>query len=519
MTRKYIPTRFSSVDHGNIATFEVQPSEILTVFGELLSNDKLEFKLIEATDESSDQAGFVIWYIFGVPGDTSFIAAYIKVQDGVFPSVASLHPGATNYERKIQSLFGLKVDGIADERPLLLHQNWPKGLYPLRKDFDYEKRPAVAANSYVFNHVGGEGIYEISVGPIHAGIIEPGHFRFSVAGEEIMLLEPKLGYTHKGSEKLLERLGLEQKLKLSEKISGDSSFSHSLAFVGAVEELAGINVPRRAEYLRTVYAELERLANHLGDIGFIMLDASYNFGGAQGARLRERLMQINDHLSGSRFLRNVNVYGGVSKDISPEQSHELIKDLTSIAKDLGQVIAVAENSVTLMGRLKGAGTLPRKVADDLGIMGLAGRAVGIKSDTRVDYPYGAYDEVVLKHIALETGGDVYARFSVRIKEVHSSIELILSALKSMPAGPICAQQSTELILRKNSLAISSVEGWRGEIIYFIRTDSRGEICRVAVRDPSMVNWQALPYAGFRQMVPDFPLINKSFNMSYSGNDL
>jgi Ni,Fe-hydrogenase III large subunit len=218
-------------------------------------------------------------------------------------------------------------------------------------------------------------------------------------------------------------------------------------------------------------------------------------------------------------LRNVNVYGGVSKDISPEQSHELIKDLTSIAKDLGQVIAVAENSVTLMGRLKGAGTLPRKVADDLGIMGLAGRAVGIKSDTRVDYPYGAYDEVVLKHIALETGGDVYARFSVRIKEVHSSIELILSALKSMPAGPICAQQSTELILRKNSLAISSVEGWRGEIIYFIRTDSRGEICRVAVRDPSMVNWQALPYAGFRQMVPDFPLINKSFNMSYSGNDL
>jgi Ni,Fe-hydrogenase III large subunit/Ni,Fe-hydrogenase III component G len=517
--KKYIPQNAKTESFGNATIFEVSTAEIISLANNLNNNESLELKLITAIDERKERGCFRIWYIFGAPRGNLFIIPYIELKNTEeFPSLTPSIHKAWNWERKIQTFFGLKPVGHPDSRPIVLHENWPNDVFPLRKDFNWQERPKQAQGEYQFQKVDGEGIYEIPVGPIHAGIIEPGHFRFSVAGEEILLLEPKLGYVHKGSEKLFEQLLLADKLRLSEKISGDSSFSHSLAFCQGIEELSNTAVPARAQYLRVIYAELERLANHFGDIGAIMVDAGFNFGGANGARIREMIMQINERLTGSRFLRGVNAIGGVTKDIKDNENNKLSADLENIIKDFSEVIDIAENSASLLNRLKGTGVLPLEVAKNHGVTGVAARSVGIAGDARADYPYLAYDKLGFSEVESEADGDVYARFRIRIKEAFSSTKIIQKALKDMPRGAICACPE-KITLKKKAVSINIVEGWRGEILYFIVTDGQGNISRVVPFDPSFMNWQVLGLAGVGNIVPDFPLINKSFNLSYSGNDL
>lgn len=516
--QQYIPENAKIERLDNAVVFEVSVSVIKEVAHDLLRNKNLSLKLITATDERKDRGCFKIWYIFGEPKEHAFIVPFIQLKNAEeFPSLAPAIQEALNDERKIQTFFGLKPVGHPDPRPIILHENWPSNAFPLRKDFDRTRRPENAHDVYQFQKVEGEGIYEIPVGPIHAGIIEPGHFRFSVAGEEIIHLEPRLGFTHKGSEKLFEFLPLHEKVRLSEKISGDSSLSHSLAFCQAIEQLSGMKAPKRARYLRVIYAELERLANHFGDIGAIMIDTGFNFGGAHGARLREIIMRINERLTGSRFLRGVNKIGGVAQDISADGKKALLADLTRIAKDFSEIIEVAENSTSLLNRLKDTGILPHEIAKQYGVSGIAAKAAGIPSDARADYPYAAYDELRLTEIATEQTGDVYARFRVRVKEAHASITIIQNALRELPEEHLALPKN--IALAKDALAISIVEGWRGQIVYFVTTDSHGDVSRVAPCDPSFVNWSALGGAGPGNVVPDFPLINKSFNLSYSGNDL
>ncbi len=518
-SQQYIPKDAKVEVCNNAAIFEVAISEITAVVSDLCLHNKLSLKLITATDERAENGCFKIWYVVGVPKDNLFIIPFIELENTTeFPSLSRIIYEALDYERKIQTFFGLTPIGCRDSRPIILHENWPADVFPLRKDFDWQTRPPKGSGSYPFQEVKGEGIYEIPVGPIHAGTIEPGHFRFSVAGERIVLLEPRLGFTHKGSEKLFEVLSLDNKIRLSEKLSGDSSFSHSLAFCQALQTLSNIRVPVRARYLRVIYAELERLANHFGDIGAIMMDTGFNFGGSQGARLRELVMQKNERITGNRFLRHVNVIGGVSKDIGDREKSALSLELENIGKDFSEVIAVAENSTSLLNRLKGTGVLSALIAKNHGVVGVAGKAVGISNDTRVDYPYAAYDELLLDEVATEQSGDVYARFRVRIKEAYASIKMIQDALAKLPEGPI-SRPNADVAFNKNSLAVSMVEGWRGEIVYFVTTDAGGNISRVAPRDPSFINWAVLRDAGFDNVIPDFPLINKSFNLSYSGNDL
>ena len=515
--QQYIPKNTTTKWHGNTAVFEVSHAEIVEVAQALYKN--LPLKLITAADERQESGVFKIFYVFGVPKENAFVVPFIQLKNTKeFPSLTPTIHEAWGYERKIRTFFGLTPVGHPDSRPLILHENWPSDEFPLRKDFHWGKRPEKAKGLYAFEKVEGEGVYEIPVGPIHAGIIEPGHFRFSVAGEEILLLEARLGFVHKGTEKLFEVLSLPQKVQLSEKVSGDSSFSHSLAFCQAVESLNDIPIPKRARLLRVVFAELERIANHIGDIGFIMLDTGFNFGGTNGSRLKEMVMQINEYLTDSRFLRGVNAIGGAAKDISKEQQRETLKRLETIIKDFSAVVDIARDNASLLNRLEGTGILTGQVAVAHGIVGVAGKALGIEKDARVDYPYAAYDELQLNEIAKEQKGDVYARFNVRIKEVYASHELIKNALEHLPEGELCARSKT-LSLKKNALGISIVEGWRGDIVYFITTDSEGNISRVAPRDPSFVNWIAVGLAGPGNIVPDFPLINKSFNLSYSGNDL
>ena len=307
---------------------------------------------------------------------------------------------------------------------------------------------------------------------------------------------------------------MEKKILLSERISGDSSFSHSLAFCEALETLTATKVPERAQYLRLVYAELERIANHIGDIGFIMLDTGYSFGGANGSRLRESVMRQNELLTGSRFLRGVNIPGGVSRDITEESALEMRRFLAELRKDLAELIRIADGSASLMNRLAGTGVLPKGVAEDYGVVGVVARACGIKKDVRVEHPYAAYASLT-PEITLEKKGDVEARFRIRIAEVLESMRLIESALSALPKGHLSAPLRP---IPQEGIALSAVEGWRGEIAYAILAED-GVISRVKVRDPSFINWQIYPYVPSTDMVPDFPLINKSFNLSYSGNDL
>lgn len=513
---KYFPAK-ANVDFGhNTALFEVSTDDLSGVINDLYFKHNLPLALVTATDERKENGCFKIWYIFGVPKENVFVVPYIQLKNTEeFPSITPLLHQALNYERKINSFFGLTPVGHPDLRPIILHENWPTDIFPLRKDFGWEIRPKEAHSDYEFQRIDGEGIYEIPVGPIHAGIIEPGHFRFSVAGEEIMNLEARLGFVHKGSEKLFEVLSLNDKVRLSEKISGDSSFSHSMAFCQALEQLSDTAPTKRAKYLRVIFAELERLANHLGDIGAIMTDTGFNFGGANGARLREMIMQINEELTGSRFLRGVNSIGGVTKDIVEKK--QLLDELKAITKDFKEVIAVAENSASLFNRLNNTGRITREIAKDHGVTGVAAKAVGIPDDARMDFPYAAYDEVDMVKIEVETKGDVCARFYVRIKEVYSSMEIIQNALHELPEGAIKTHFSGTF--KRNAVAINIVEGWRGQIVYFVTTDASGNISRVTPNDPSFMNWSVLGRAGLTNIVPDFPLINKSFNLSYSGNDL
>lgn len=504
---------------GNTSVFEVKSSELANTVTDLITNKNFILKLITASDDRAEQGCFKIWYILALPKENIFLVPFIRLENTEeFPSLTPFVHSAWSYERKIRTFFGLNPAGHPDSRSLILHENWPKKSFPLRKNFNWQERPKMEQGLYKFQKVEGEGMYELPVGPIHAGIIEPGHFRFSLAGEEIMLLEPLLGYAHKGTEKLFEILSFEKTVKLSEKVSGDSSFSHSLAYCQAIESLSDTVVPERALYLRVLYAELERLANHIGDIGAIMLDTGFNFGGAHGARLREEIMQINERLTGSRFLRGVNIVGGVSKDITEEGIKKLSEDLKNILRDFNEVIEVAHGSTSLFNRLKDTGVLSRETVLNHGATGITARCVGIETDARADFPYAVYHRLSSENVEVEHTGDVFARFNIRIKEVHHSVALLKKVLLDIPKGKI-SSRGKEIKLKTNSSVVSIVEGWRGEIVYFITTDSHGKISRVAPRDPSFVNWTVVGAAGLGNMVPDFPLINKSFNLSYTGNDL
>ncbi|MEK7122959.1 MAG: NADH-quinone oxidoreductase subunit C, partial [Patescibacteria group bacterium] len=356
--KKYLPDSTTLEMCNNLVLFEVEPEKLAEVCTDFHVRHNLPLKTVVALDERSEKGGFRIMYIFGVREKNVFIAPSLVLKDGVeFPSMTSVLPEVAFYEREIKEFFGLQPIGHPSSGRWLLHNNWPEGVYPLRKDFAWNERPEEIQKENEFAKLQGEGVFEIPVGPVHAGIIEPGHFRFGMAGEEIISLEPRLGYVHKGVEKLFEILPLEKKITLSEHVSGDTAFTHSLAFCGALESLAGVTVPARAQYLRVIFSELERLANHIGDVGLILLGTAFNFGSSQGARLREEVLQVHERLTDSRFLRGVNTIGGVTKDISNEHQAHLTQELDRIEKEFRGMMSVVDKSLIIANRLSGTGTL------------------------------------------------------------------------------------------------------------------------------------------------------------------
>ena len=474
--------------------------------------------LLWAVDHRPRRDAYELFYLFTVGERTEWLLLCCELEgdERLFPSITPHIHAAKWYEREIRDLFGLIPRGHPDLRRLVRHEHWPKGAHPLKKDFAWDTVLKRQQWRYAFRHIEGEGVFEVPVGPIHAGIIEPGHFRFSVAGEPIMQLEVRLFWKHRGIEKLFERRRLTEAVALAERVSGDTTVGHSLAYCQAVETLLGLDAPPRARYLRTLFLELERLHNHVGDVGAICNDTAYALAHAHCSRLKEGILQINDRLAGSRFLRDVNRVGGVGVDPGQEQLDQLVVELDSIERDFTELEGILFANASLTDRLEGTGVLSRQIASDHGVTGVVGRASGIDRDLRRDRPFAAYEELPVK-VALYRYGDVRARMRVRIDEIHESIRLIKEVRARIPLGTTLAESSH--MPAPGAWSISAVEGWRGEILYVVMAGDDGLIHRCKVRDPSFVNWPAIQWAVLGNIIPDFPLINKSFNLSYAGNDL
>jgi Ni,Fe-hydrogenase III large subunit len=348
---------------------------------------------------------------------------------------------------------------------------------------------------------------------VHAGIIGPGHFRFSVAGEPIINLELRLGFVHRGVEKLFEGKLYTEAVGLSECVSGDSSFAHSLAFTKSAEKISGVTVPARVNILRAVFLELERMYNHVNDIGGMAVDVGFSFPGAYASIIKEAILQLNENLSGNRYLRKINVVGGVISDIDGSKKQFLLDSLKSIKSDFNELVRILNSSVSFMDRIDTTGVLRKKTAEDLGVSGLLGRASGIPTDLR-KYFSGIYRESGFK-ISVRESGDVLARLCLRISEFEESIRLIeVFAAKLAKAQGLRISPGI-----KGASALGYAEGWRGPVLYWLETGPSGLIERCKIVDPSFLNWQGLSFAVLGNIIPDFPLCNKSFNLSYSGNDL
>jgi len=470
-----------------------------------------------ANDERPLCGRFALYYVFAVRGQNCFIILkyYVAEEKPVFKSITVDIHQAHLYEREIKDMFGIIPEGHPDSRCFVFHGNWPENTYPLRKDFNGSHKPPFVKRDQEFMRIEGTGVYEIPVGPVHAGIIEPGHFRFSVAGEPIINLEAQLYFVHKGIEKLSEGTSIEKCFYISERISGDETFTNSLAYCQAIEKIAGAAVPQRASFSRVVFAEAERLISHFGDLSGICIDVAYGFAASQFNMLRGWMYQLTEELTGSRFLRSVNKPGGLRKDFISGNEKKIAEVLADIKKELDDTIRIIKANSLFIDRVENTGVLKNSIAVDMNASGPAGRASGISYDVRREFPYESYGRIEFS-VPDHNYGDVNCRMNVKIEECYEAIRIITQAIDTMEAGEISVP-ITEL--KPYTCAFGYTEAPRGENLHWVMTGENNTIFRYKIRTPSFCNWPALCHAVKGNTVPDFPLINKSFNLSYAGNDL
>jgi len=436
----------------------------------------------------------------------------LMCEDGRFPSVGQSHPPAMRLERAIHDLWVLTPEGLVDTRPWLDHGTWNPPLDLLAAP----GAPPVAA-PYAFLPAEGESLHQIPVGPVHAGIIEPGHFRFTANGEAVVRLEARLGYVHKGIERLMEGASLDRAIALAGRVSGDSTVAYALAFARAIEAAHGIEVPQRAVWLRALMAELERLANHFGDIGAICNDAAFAMMHAQCGHLREQVLRVADHCFGHRLMMDRVVPGGVERDLATDGTKLLHSLLVQIRRRFPELVELYDNTASLQDRTVGTGILSAALAKQYGCGGYVGRASKRSVDARRAPGYPPYDALRFE-VPVREEGDVDARIWIRILEVEQSVALIGQLLERLPSGPIVHPLST-LSVAEAREGMALVESFRGDVFVWVRTGADGTVERCHLRDPSWFHWPVLEAAIEGNIVADFPLCNKSFNCSYSGHDL
>jgi Ni,Fe-hydrogenase III large subunit len=445
----------------------------------------------------------------------------LELPDGhaSYPDLVPYFPAAARMQRAAADLSGIRAEGAQDQRPWLNHGAWPSGHFPLRLGADAAQTfPEALLLDYAFVRVEGDGVHEIAVGPVHAGIIEPGHFRFSVVGEKVLRLEQRLGYTHKGIEQRLTQLPPLQAHRLAGRVSGDSSVAYAWAYCMALEAAVGCEITSRAAWLRALLLERERVANHLGDLGALGNDAAFAFGLAQFSRLREDWLRLSKDVFGHRLLMDCVLPGGVASDIDAAQIDRIRQQCDAVQAQVQTLQTVYEEHAGLQDRFLSTGRVSPALAAQLGLTGLAGRASAQAWDLRCDHPAPPYDVLQVK-MATQRNGDVAARVAVRFDEVFESLRLIRQMLTELPAGRV----RQELCLPDHaSVGAGWVEGWRGEVLVALQLDDAAHQHRILgchCHDPSWQNWPVLEHAVMNNIVPDFPLINKSFNLSYSGHDL
>lgn len=484
----------------------VSADELPTATEQLLAAG-YRLALVAAHDDG-DAIRVVSLFLAGMPERRVELSITLPIDTLVMRSLASLSFPAGRFEREMMDLYGIELIGHPRPRRLVRHAHWPPQWHPMRADAG-PPPDFPASGRFPFLTVDGDGVYEIPVGPVHAGLIEPGHFRFSVVGETVLRLKIRLWFVHRGIEKLFQGRAATDCTDIAERISGDTSAGHALAHSLAIEDALGISIPDEAHRLRALLLELERLYNHATDIGALANDVGFALANSHAQRIRERLLRINDTVTGHRLLRGAIQPGGVRLRALPDPY-----ELEAIAEDLAEVAALTLGNAGIYDRFAGTAILSTEDARDLGCLGYVARASGVATDARLDHP-----TVALPVSAISaTGGDVLARYTVRRDEFAASValachligaaDLRLDYVGAPPPAPGAACSG-----------VGIAEGWRGTIVHRVELDDTGTITRSKIVDPSWFNWPALPVAMANTIVPDFPLTNKSFNQSYAGNDL
>jgi len=473
------------------------------------------------SDERQRGGGFRLHCVFGLNEGHSWVSLDLPADNPVYPDLTAIFPAANRMQRATRDLVGIfTADG--DQRPWLRHGAWPADWYPLRHDTVHETGVGAGfpnmPSDYDFVQVGGEGAHEIPVGPIHAGIIEPGHFRFSVIGEKVLRLEQRLGYQHKGVEKLFIGMDVAAGSRLVGRISGDSTCAYAWAYASAVEAACGSEPPPRALMLRALILERERVANHLGDLGALGNDAALAFGLTQFMRLKEDWLRLSAQLFGHRFMMDRIVPGGVAVDLDSPALNAIVEQCYAFDREVKVLRNIYDEHAGLQDRFLTTGPIDAALVRELSLTGMPARATGMILDGRAHRqgyvpppPYGALGV----RPATDERGDVAARVAVRFAEIFESLRLLRELAVGLPAGATRA----EIAPVAGGRGLGVVEAWRGEVLVGVAFDAAGKLARVHPHDPSWQAWPALEHAVMQDIVPDFPLINKSFNLSYSGADL
>lgn len=465
--------------------------------------------------EDFAQKGFTLFYAFEIPDFEQILLVQTGLSGNQAVSIAKTYPSACWYEREITDGFGIEFQGAFDKRRLFLHEVYPLDFHPLLKSFNNGKietaTPDVKAE-YAFKQVEGEGVYQIPVGPVHAGIIEPGHFRFSVIGETIFNLEVRLFFKHRGLEKLAEGMKPQECVKIAESISGDETVANAVAFCVAVEKICGSTVPKRALQLRTILLELERVYSHLGDLAGMCVDVAYPVGASPFFILREEIFRQNDALTSSRFLKGMLAVGGLTKDVPEGALKNLSTYLFSFPQRLSAATGIDNTYFSVTDRFETTGKVKPEILFPLHITGPVARASGKMTDTRITHPYGLYRQLNLKG-RTQQNGDVLSRFNLKAQEVLDSVQIIQKIIGELAGGEMSGACQI-----KDGYALSLVEAPRGQNVHWVCIKG-GLVDRYKVRTASFCNWQAMEHAVLGNIVPDFPLINKSMNLSYAGTDM
>ena len=467
-----------------------------------------------ATDDRDRQRGFCVRVVLRDADGFTLLEHVLPDEGARYPDLSPIFPVANRMQRSAFDLVGAQCDA-EDQRPWTWQAAWPIDRFPLRRDFEASPKWEPGQEDYPFVRVGGDGVHEIPVGPVHAGIIEPGHFRFQVVGEKVLRLEERLGYVHKGIEKRFESLPANDACRLAGRVSGDSTVAYAWAYVQALEAIAGAAVPPRALWLRALCLERERIANHLGDLGYLGNDGGFAFGLAQFSRLKEDVLRLNAQAFGHRLLMDVVVPGGVARDLDAAGAAAMHEQSKALRRELRVLRGIYDDHAGLQDRFRACGAVSRELATKLGLVGFAARASGLGDDLRCDFPTSPYEMLAVRKVT-HAQGDVAARVAVRFDELVESLRLAEFMLDAMPDGEVSASVPETPAL---GFALGAIEGWRGPVLIALETGPAGTIRRCHAHDPSWQNWPLLEHAVIGNIVPDFPLINKSFNLSYSGHDL